>query len=114
MRTQVDPATRPAVTPPPLLAIPPALGPLPPNAGARDGLFPLLPVEHVTAIVTGAHPFALVDDGSTTNLVTLGDRYHDERIVAIDSGGVHLESGTTVPVTQRPLFPKVNAGGRKS
>jgi hypothetical protein len=113
MRTPAEPAAHPAVTQP-LVTIPPALGPLPPNAGARDGPFPLLPAEHVTAVVTGAHPVALVDDGSTTHLVTVGDRYHDERIVAIDPGGVHLESGTTVPVTQRPLFPQVNAGGQKS
>jgi hypothetical protein len=108
-----EPPARPAVAQPPFPAIAPALGPLPPNAGARDGLFPFSPAEHVSAIVTGAHPFALVDDGSTTHLVTVGDRYDNEKIVAIDAGGVHLEGGTTLPASQRPSAQQPTAGGRK-
>lgn len=113
MRATVEPPAPPAMMQPQFPVIPPALGPLPPNAGARDGLFPISPAEHVSAIVTGAHPFALVDDGSTTRLVTVGDRYDNETIVAIDTGGVHLEGGATLPASQRPSAQQPNAGGRK-
>ena len=107
-------AARPAVAPP-FLSIPPALGPLPPNAGAGGGLLPTAPAKHVSAIVTGTPPYALVDDGSTTRLVTVGDRLDGASIVAIDTAGVHLTGGTTLPVTQRPSFQlqRPNAGGRQ-
>jgi len=110
----VQSVARPAIGPP-LPPIPPAFGPLPPNAGARSGLVPLMPAEHVSAIVIGAPPYALIDDGSTTHLVTLGDRLGDATIVAIDAAGVHLTGGTTLSVTQRPSFqlPQPNAGGRQ-
>jgi hypothetical protein len=109
MPTAVHIVMAPIATPPPFPAIPPSLGPLPPNAGARGAPFPFSPAEHVSAVVTGARPFALIDGGSTTQLVTVGDRYEGERIVAIDTGGVHLQSGVTLPVAQRSSFTPSNA-----
>lgn len=100
---------RPVAIPPLLPPIPPSLGPLPPNAGAGGAPFPFSQGEHVSAVVTGARPFALIDGGSTTQLVTVGDRYDGERIVAIDTSGVHLQSGVTLPVAQRSSFPPSNA-----
>jgi hypothetical protein len=108
MPPAVEPAPRTAVTQPPFPAIAPVLGPLPPNAGAGGGAFPFPAAEHVSAIVTGAHPFALIDDGSTTRLITIGDRCGGQRIVTIDPDGVHLEDGTTLPVTERPSFQQPN------
>lgn len=110
MPAAVHIATAPPIAaPPPFPVIPPSLGPLPPNAGARGAPFPFSPAERVSAVVTGARPFALIDGGSTTQLVTVGDRYAGERIVAIDTGGVHLQSGITLPVAQRSSFTPSNA-----
>jgi hypothetical protein len=105
-------ATPAAVVQATLPAIPAVLSALPPNAGAGGASFPFAPAEHVSAVVTGSHPFALIDDGSTTRLVSPGDRFDGERIVAIDGAGVHLETGTTLSTMSRPSFLQTTTGGR--
>ncbi|HWT06909.1 MAG TPA: hypothetical protein VN224_14190 [Xanthomonadales bacterium] len=108
---------------PPLPQIPAALRPLPPNAGAGDASFPFATAARtsaaVTAVITGPHPFALVDEGGTTRVLTVGSRIDGDQIVAIDAGGVQLsggtklavarasESGTPLPAHARPVL-----GGR--
>jgi len=90
---------------------PHALEPLPPNAGAPAASPPFpVPVAaqplsaRITALVTGAHPYALVDDGGTTRLVTLGDRIGDAIVAAISAAGVRLADGRTLPlVTAAPV-----------
>jgi hypothetical protein len=63
----------------------------------------------VTAVVTGAHSSALLDEGGSTRLVTVGDRIGDDRIVAIDLDGVLLARGTLLRLTSlQPTIP----GGR--
>jgi hypothetical protein len=79
-------------------SVPAAIGPLPPNAGAAGGPFPIAPAMRVTAVMTGAHPFALVDDGGTTRIVTTGDEIAGAVIAAIRIDGVHLASGAIVPL----------------
>src|ERR1700738_4818406 len=70
-RTNAQPP-QPPIAAPALAAlpqIPAALRALPPNAGAGDGAFPFAtgtPIAAtVTAVITGAHPFALVDEAGT-------------------------------------------------
>jgi hypothetical protein len=89
-----------------LPAIPASLGPLPPNAGAPPPPFALsAQPARVTAVVTGVHPFALVDDGGASRIVTLHDRIAGESIVAITPLGVQLERGRLLnvnPVSSAP------------
>ncbi|MEA2784509.1 MAG: hypothetical protein QOF71_613 [Candidatus Eremiobacteraeota bacterium] len=93
------PAVRSSAVPP-IPQIPAALRPLPPNAGASGTGFPFSPVAGstaaVTAVITGTHPFALIDDGGTTRMLTVGDRVAGEAIVAIDADGVRLSGGTAL------------------
>ncbi|MDB5042147.1 MAG: hypothetical protein JWN27_2873 [Candidatus Eremiobacteraeota bacterium] len=79
-------------------SVPAAVGPLPPNAGAGGGSFPLAPAMRVTAVMTGAHPFALVDDGGTTRIVATGDELGGAVIAAIRIDGIHLGSGAIIPL----------------
>lgn len=90
-------------------AIPPTLRPLPPNDGVASAPPPFgrppsaLPAlvattARVTAVVTGAHPFALVDEAGTTRLVTVGDRIAAETIVAITADGIRLARGAVLAV----------------
>jgi hypothetical protein len=79
--------------------VPAAIGPLPPNAGAGVGPFPLAPALRVTAVMTGVHAFALVDEGGTTRIVTTGDEFGGAVIAAIRIDGVRLTSGAIVPLT---------------
>ena len=106
----VAPQARVAVPAIPALSqIPAALRALPPNAGAGDGAFPFATaatriVAAVTAVITGPHPFALVDEGGTTRMLGVGDRIDGQAIDAIDANGVHLSGGTTLAVA-RPSEP---------
>lgn len=76
-----------------------AIGALPPNAGAPQSPFALdAPSVRVTAVVTGAHPFALVDEGGTTRLVTVGDRVTGDVVAAINGDGVRLAHGAVLAV----------------
>ena len=98
------PAERPATAPVAsgtLGAVPPipaALSVLPPNAGASGNALPFASAARVTAIVTGPHPFALVDEGGTTRVVGPGERIGAETIAAIGADGVRLANGTTLRV----------------
>lgn len=97
-------------SPPPVPVIPAALRPLPPNAGAIGGPPPSTSAQpHVTAVVTGPRPFALVDDAGTARLVTVGDSAGGRRIVAITAEGIRLAGGTTLTVAP---FASA-AGGRR-
>jgi hypothetical protein len=106
----------------PLATWPHGLAPLPPNAGATamsplyatPGARPLSAAARslsaaaqplaarVTALVTGPHPYALVDDGGTTRLVTLGDRIGDTMVAAISASGVRLADGRRLPLVTAP------------
>jgi hypothetical protein len=104
--------------------IPAALGPLPPNTGALNGPLPSNPgapngtlplaaqTARVTAVVTGAHPFALVEDAGATRLVTVGDRIAGDAIAAITAGGVRLANGSVLAIApvSSPIRP--GSGGR--
>ncbi|HEY0381349.1 MAG TPA: hypothetical protein VGC72_04055 [Candidatus Elarobacter sp.] len=82
--------------------VPAALRALPPNAGAGAEAFPFASgartAATVTAVVTGPHPFALVDEAGATRVLTVGDRIDGEAIAAIGTGGVRLSNGTMLPV----------------
>ncbi|HEY4442416.1 MAG TPA: hypothetical protein VGN14_18295 [Candidatus Elarobacter sp.] len=91
------PSSAPARAITALPPIPATLGPLPPNAGAAGTLPPPATAIRVAAVVTGAHPYALVDEGATTRLVAPGDVLGDAPIVAIDRAGVHLRGGALLP-----------------
>lgn len=109
-------AAAPAPTLPPLPSlptIPGAIGILPPNAGAALGPPPRDDVR-VTALVTGAHASAIVEERGKIRVVTLGDDLAGERVTAIDAAGVHVTDGTTyhiapasqpLPMTVQPLAP---------
>ena len=88
----------------PLPQIPAALHALPPNAGAAGATFPFATGTHagatVTAVITGPHPFALVDEGGATRVLAIGDRIDGEAIVAIDADGVRLSAGTMLAVAR--------------
>ena len=93
--------------------IPGALGALPPNAGAGGDAFPFASTAGaridavVTAVITGPHPFALVDEAGTTRVLTIGDRIDGDAIVAIAVDGVRLSRGTRLPVApaSQPVAP---------
>ncbi len=117
------PAPVPAAIPtlPPLPAFPGAIGPLPPNAGALGGPLPAgghgaAAGARVTAVVTGPHPYALIEDSSGTRVVAPGDTVAGERVTAIDAAGVHLTHGAALSVdspdrsSASPSFP-VPLGG---
>jgi hypothetical protein len=90
------PSVAPAL--PSLTGISAAIQPLPPNAGAAGAGLPFGPQPRVTAVVTGRHPFALVDEAGTTRVVTVGDRIDGDTIAGIDAVGVRLERGAMLPV----------------
>lgn len=72
------------------------------TAGAPTGF--VLPGNHeaaaVTAIVTGASPRALIDDGEHVRVIRAGDMLAGSRVVRIDRSGVHLKNGTVVPLRE--------------
>jgi hypothetical protein len=95
-------AGQPAAIPtlPPLPSLPAllgAIGVLPANAGA--GLGPPSEPVRVTAVITGTHPSAIVEDRNGTRIVTLGDLVGDDHVDAIDAAGVHVAHGTVYPVS---------------
>ncbi len=89
--------------------IPATLGVLPPNAGASGMVVPFAARATVTAIVTGPHPFALVDEGGSTRIVGTGERIGAETVAAIGIDGVSLANGTTLRVA-----PAVSSADRPS
>lgn len=99
------PQMRTALPPSPTLPqIPAALRALPPNAGAGDTAFPFATGARtgavVTAVITGPHPFALVDEAGATRVLTIGDRIDGDLIVAIGADGVRLSGGTMLAVAR--------------
>ncbi|HEX3463173.1 MAG TPA: hypothetical protein VHS78_03855 [Candidatus Elarobacter sp.] len=93
----------------PTAQIPAGLVPLPPNLGASNLSPPfaapvarLQPTARVIAVVTGSHPFALIDEGGTTRLVTLGDRVGDDVVRAISAAGIRLANGATLRLASDP------------
>jgi hypothetical protein len=92
--------------------IPAAIRPLPPNAGAAGFALPFTAGTRVTAVVTGTHPFALVDEGGTSRVVTIGDHVDGNAIAAITPDGVRLSTGATIPIaapSSAPLTPARSA-----
>ncbi len=73
----------------------------------------------VTAIITGAHPSALVDENGTARIITVGDTFAGARVTRIDVRGVRLGNGFTLAVaaadaTPPPSLPMppLHIGGR--
>jgi hypothetical protein len=96
----------------PVAPLPAALGPLPPNAGAGSAPFPLLAeAAQVRAVITGAQPFALVEEGGATRLVTLGDGVAGDTIAAIGTDGVRLAHGRTIAVAHAASASPSASGG---
>lgn len=101
-RDAPNPVPAPAAQNAPAMpSIPAAIGPLPPNAGAAGTPLPPAASARVTAVVTGTHPFALVEEGGTTRIVTIGDALGSGRVDAIGADGVHLDGGATLAVAPR-------------
>ena len=69
-----------------------------PSSGAGTAGAP-----RVTAIVTGAHPFAMLDSGGNHQIKGIGDRVNGTPIVAIDITGVTLQGGVRLTVTPGEL-----------
>ena len=89
----------------PTAALPPTgIGPLPSNLPSST--IPAIPGTatadrgsiELTAIVTGAHPYALVASGGSHEIKGIGDRVHGTPIVAIDIHGITLSSGERLTV----------------
>jgi hypothetical protein len=87
-----------------------AIGPLPSNLATDtipaipdSGADTSLASARVTAIVTGAHPYALVELGGVHAIDGIGDRIAGQSISAIDIDGIRLHNGTRLTV---------DAGGR--
>lgn len=116
VRSSASPAHAPNAFPAiPSFAVPPipaALRALPPNAGAAASESPFANTARVTAVVTGPHPFALVDDAGTTRVLTVGERIGAAAIVAIDAAGVRLTDGTKLPVAAASAPAHLLPGGR--
>ena len=106
--------TAPTGAIPSIPEIPAAIRPLPANAGASGSALPFTPssstfitstARHITAVVTGAHPFALLEEGETTRVVTVGDRIDGTAIIAITSTGMRLSDGTTLLIEAASSTP---------
>lgn len=82
--------------------IPAAIRPLPPNAGAAGSALPFAVPPRITAVVTGAHPLALLDEGGTARVVTVGDRIDGAGILAVTAAGVKLSDGTMLMIATTP------------
>ena len=87
-----------------IAALPSVPGPLPPNLGAQGGQVPgpPPPLARVTAIATGAHPSALVEEAGNVRLIGLGDKLAGASVDAIDASGVHLSDHTTLGLDSAP------------
>ncbi len=65
----------------------------------------------VTAVVTGPHPYALVEEPGGTRIVAPGDTVDGERVAAITTAGVHLAHGTTLTVLPTSRSTAIPAAG---
>jgi hypothetical protein len=77
---------------PPVPSIPLALPALPPNAGAAGEFAAGGP--RLAAVATGSHPYALVTDGASIRIVSIGVPLGNSVVTAIDGGGLRLADGT--------------------
>lgn len=62
----------------------------------------------VTAVATGTHASALVEENGATRMVRVGDALAGDRVGAIGTDGVRLERGTLLPL---PRFTSTPPGG---
>jgi hypothetical protein len=116
---QLEIAEAPPHVEPPLTAIAPAGDAFAPRANLDEELHPALPATprlllpqlprtpqiglripvvqpprlRVTAIATGSHPSAIVDDGGTARVFSLGDPLAGSSISAISDDGIRLTNG---------------------
>jgi hypothetical protein len=93
-------ATVSAAVAPARLPIGSQVRPLPSNL--ESDTIPTLPggavevlagIPRVTAIVTGTHPYAMLDTGGIHEIKGIGDRVGGIAIVSIDMAGVRLQNG---------------------
>ena len=76
--------------------------PLPPNSGAMSDVPLATGTDGVLAVVTGAHPRALVIAGSRTRIVAVGDTLDGRRVRGITAAGVLLEDGSIRQLAEPP------------
>jgi hypothetical protein len=101
-RANLDEELHPALLPKPPMPLPQLPRVL--QAGLRLQAAPLPPTR-VTAVATGSLPSAIVDDGGSARVVTVGDRLDGSVVSAISEDGIRLtngrhlslESGTPTP-----------------
>jgi hypothetical protein len=111
-----DPFAEPAAPSAPVTSVP-AAPPLADASGERlpsnlaNDVIPALPgapsasagagaAAHVTAVVTGAHPYALVENDGVHEIKGIGDRIGGIPVTAIDLDGIRLQSGARLTVTR--------------
>jgi hypothetical protein len=102
VRVARDPFAQPATPPAQTIStsgVPEAIQPLPGNVS--DDAIPALPgapqpgaeTSRVTAVVTGAHPYAMVEKAGVHEIKGIGDLVDAQPIIAIDIDGVRLKNG---------------------
>jgi hypothetical protein len=70
----------------------------PPIAPPPTPPVPSAGVTRVTALVTGEHASAVLEENGRTRIVVPGDTIEGMRVVTVDVAGVHLADGVTLPV----------------
>ena len=85
------------------LAMPNVMLPVPPSLGTP--VFQPVATSRVTAIVTGGHPTALVDENGSARIIAVGDLFAGARVVHIDLNGVRLTNGATLAVAAADATP---------
>ncbi len=91
---------------PPIADLPRVPASLPPNAGAGEGTAvayapgtaPITAA--VRAVIVGPHPYAIVDEGSTTRVVGVGGDIGGKRVLAITLSGVVLGDGERLSLSR--------------
>jgi hypothetical protein len=89
-RANLDEELHPAVLPKPPMPLP-QLPRMPQTALQLPVAQP--PPARVTAVATGSLPSAIVDDGGTARIVTIGDSLDGSVVSAISEDGIHLLNG---------------------
>lgn len=109
--TQTQPAHDVSLPPPARRFAGDEIEPLPSNVG--DDAIPAVPgsvpqsasdAGRVTAVVTGAHPYAMVNTRGVHEIKGIGDLVDGSAVIAIDMTGIRLQNGTrlTVDAADRP------------
>jgi len=101
-RANLDEELHPALLP----KAPTPLPQLPrmPQSGLRLPAAPPPPTR-VTAVATGSLPSAIVDEGGTARIVTVGDQLDDSVVSAINEDGIHLTNGRHLSLEPGTLAP---------